>query len=197
MAEGQRKIVGLSCSIFRRELEALRERGSISFPIHYLNSMLHMRPNELHETLSGKIDYLAASNDAIILLYGECHNRMELHEGLANVFRLKGRNCIEIFLGKESYIELSKSRAFFFLPEWTHRWREIFQKELGLTEKIAPEFMKEMHSTLLYLDTGIIPVPKETLGEASRALGLPYDVLPISLEPLLENIRDTLKSIEA
>ncbi len=82
---------------------------------------------------------------------------------------------------------------FFLLPEWTLRWREVFEKELDLPEKIAKEFMQGMHTKLLYIDTGQVPVPTEHLQEASEMLGLPFEVLRVGLEHLLAGIREALE----
>lgn len=48
--------------------------------------------------------------------------------------------------------------------------------------------MQELHTRLIYLDTGLLPVPHETLQEASEFLGLPFEILPVTLEPLLASL---------
>ena len=46
-------------------------------------------------------------------------------------------------------------------------WPEM--GELGLLGPTARTFMREMHSRLIYLDTGLVPVPNADLSEATAA----------------------------
>lgn len=196
MNEPPLQVVCVACSIFRRELESLRESGEIDFPIRYLDSMLHMQPLELRRRLDAAIDDPRPQGSTVLLVYGECHNHMNEYELGPGVRRVKGRNCVEIILGGDRYRALRRAGTFFLLPEWTLRWREVFEKELDLPEKIAKDFMRGMHTKLLYLDTGQVPVPTEHLEEASEVLGLPCEVLRVELEHLLAGIREALEKKE-
>ncbi len=98
-------------------------------------------------------------------------------ESMPGVYRVKGMNCPDVLLGPEKYRSLRKQGAFILLPEWTLRWKEIFQTELGLDEHVAKDFMQEMHTKLIYLDTGSMPVPTDHLNEFSDYAGLDYEVL--------------------
>lgn len=185
-------IACLACTIFRSELEALQESGEIDFPIRYLDSMLHMDPPELACRIDLRLEDLRDHGSKVLLVYGECHNHMDEYESESGITRTKGFNCPEILLGPEQYKALRREGAFFLLPEWTLRWREIFEKELGLTGQNAKDFMQDMHTKLLYLDTGQIPVPLEHLEDASDTLGLPFEVLRVGPEHLLAAIRESL-----
>ena len=193
MKEGDRQVVCIACSIFRSELAALGERGDIDFPIHYLNSMLHMRPDELRHRLEPLLDDTRRNGANVLLLYGECHPHMDETESEPGVDRVTGRNCVEILLGPDQYRTLRGEGVFFLMPEWTMRWREVFESELGLVGENARDFMKEMHTKLLYLDTGQIPVPTEHLQAASDALGLSWEVMRVGPDHLLAAIRESLE----
>ena len=54
--------------------------------------------------------------------------------------------------------------------------------------------MREMHSRLVYLDPGIEPVPHAELAEASAFLGLPMEILPVSLDPLLASLKQAAQN---
>jgi hypothetical protein len=54
--------------------------------------------------------------------------------------------------------------------------------------------MQEMHTRLIYLDTGILPVPHADLNEASEFLGLPVEILSVSLDPLLASLNQAIQS---
>jgi len=82
------------------------------------------------------------------------------------------------------------------MPEWALSWRQIFVGQLGLLGPCAKTFMQEMHSRMIYLDTGLVPVPHATLLEASEFLGLPVEILPVSLDPLLSSLRQAAQSVD-
>ncbi|MBS1251658.1 MAG: hypothetical protein MAG451_00691 [Anaerolineales bacterium] len=81
------------------------------------------------------------------------------------------------------------------MPEWTVRWREIFRDDLGLTAEVARDFMDEMHTRLLYLDTGIMPVPEKHLQAVSAYTGLPWEVVTVESDHLLDAILSTLEEL--
>jgi hypothetical protein len=186
------KSICIACSIFKSELEELTARGEVDFPVRYLDSMLHMDPAKLHRKLDSLLRGELKNGKRVILLYGNCHPHMMEQESLPRVCRVKGMNCPEILLGREAYRNLRREGAFILLPEWTMRWREIFETELGLEEKVAKDFMQDMHSKLLYLDSGNISVPAEHLMALSDYTGLSWEVIPIGPDHLLAAIREAL-----
>ncbi len=193
MKEAASNMICVACGILRHELEALRVRGDIDFPIRYLDSMLHMTPQRLRNLLDSILTDQRKTNCKILLLYGDCHAYMYDQESLPGVCRVRGRNCAEIILGPDLYRTLWKEGAFIFLPEWTMRWREIFDKELGLHGETVRDFMKEMRTKLTYVDTGVIPVPSEDLQAASSAMGLPWEVIRVGTDRLLAAIREAVE----
>ncbi len=186
----------ISCSIFRKEIEALHASGRLGLPVEFLNSMLHMVPAKLETRLQGA---LGAARDqdrekAVVLAYGDCCGHMDTFEAEPGTARTAGINCCEIILGREAYRRLRKEGAFFLMPEWALAWRQVFVGQLGLLGPCAKTFMQELHTRLIYLDTGLIPVPHEALQEASEFLGLPVEILPVSLDPLLASLNQAAQS---
>jgi hypothetical protein len=176
-------LVIIACSIFKYELEQLQKLGKINIPIVYLNSMLHLKPEELKELLDAKIE--SYKNYRIILMYGDCHARMIDYEKNTNILRTPGINCCEIFLGREVYRKLRKEGAFILLPEWADRWKEAFVDYMGFkTSKSVSPFMNEMHKKLVYIDTGLKKKNNVIFDEISDYLGLPIEIYPSSLEEL-------------
>ncbi len=182
-------IGGLACSIFRQEIEALRAAGQITWPFHYLGSMLHMAPDRLETQLEAAWA-ARRPGQALVLAYGDCCAHMLDFEARPGVARTQGLNCCEIMLGRAAYRQLRAAGAFFLIPEWAHRWREIFEQELGLRGQTAQDFMREMHTRLVYLDTGLAPIPHPLLADISAYAGLPMQILPLTLEPLLASLRE-------
>jgi len=181
------KLVIIACSIFKNEIEHLKDSGKINVPVIYLNSMLHMYPKELQKLLDLKIEEY--KNYKIILVYGDCHARMVDYEKNTNIKRTPGINCCEIFMGTEKYKEQRKEGAFILLPEWAERWKEAFIDYMGFkNSKSAKIFMNDMHKKLVYVNTGYTETNKMLLNEISDFLGLPIEISESSIEELAKTI---------
>lgn len=184
----QKKILGIACGIFVGEVKALCKRGLLDLPFVFLNSSLHMRPDELQIKLDDAIKTGLTHYDKILLVYGDCHAYMDDAYDPLRVVRVKGINCCEIMMGSEQYRAIRREGAFFVLNEWAYKWKEIFVTDIGLNEKIAPLFMNAMHKSIVYLDTQVEVVPYEILEEMSLYFKLPYQVVTIPLKYLNEAI---------
>lgn len=183
-----RHAVCLACGVFARELAALARQGRLDCPVVTLESMLHMRPANLERELRQVI--ADAPEERFLLVYGDCHPRMHEMQSGERVSRVAGINCCDILLGHQAYRKLQKEQAFIFLPEWTLRWREVFARELGFDkQELARSFMKEYRKKLVYVDTGVLPVPDAALREISEFFALPVEVLPITLDNLQQAIQ--------
>ncbi len=181
-------IICISCSIFKSELESLKASGRLKYPVRYLNSMLHMKPKLLQKKLGKAIKEEQDKGKRIIIIFGDCHSHMidmEQHPGIA---RTRGVNCCEIMLGREKYRTFRKKGYFFLMPEWTARWKEVFQIELGMTKENMEYLMKDTRAGLMYLDSGLEPIPQDTLMAISDYCGLDYEIRKIALDHLLESI---------
>jgi len=192
----RRAVRCISCSILRKEIEALQASGQLDVPVDYLNSMLHMVPAKLEARLQEALEATRRQDpdQAVVLAYGDCCGHMADLEAEPGTSRTEGINCCEIILGRETYRRLRREGAFFLMPEWARSWRQVFVGQLGLLGPCAKAFMQELHSRLIYLDTGILPVPHEELAAASEFLGLPVEILPVSLDPLLANLRQAVQT---
>jgi hypothetical protein len=171
----QTNIVIIACSIFKNELEYLKDQEKINVPVVYLNSMLHMQPNDLQVLLDSKIEEY--NTYKIILVFGDCHARIDDYKKHSNIQRTKGINCCEILLGTDKYKEIRKEGAFILLPEWADRWKEVFIDYLGFkNEKTVKEFMREMHKKLVFIDTKLQKINGSQLKQISDFLGLPLEM---------------------
>lgn len=186
----------VACSIFRREIDSLQARGELALPFHYLDSMLHMVPEKLCFLLNMQIDRMLGRNGHTVLLYGECHPTMHEQEKQKGVRRVKGVNCCEIILGRETYRSYLKKGTFFLMPEWVQRWETVFRKGLGLSETTAKNLMATMHTHLLYLDTQVQSVPETLLAEISRFTGLNWRSVSVSLNHLRDGINRCVDSCQ-
>ncbi|MBK8789945.1 MAG: DUF1638 domain-containing protein [Holophagaceae bacterium] len=158
--------------------------------------MLHMVPTKLEARLQVALEEARrqAPGQDVVLAYGDCCGHMEDLTVEPGTSRTEGINCCEIILGRETYRRLRREGAFFLMPEWARSWRQVFVGQLGLLGPCAKAFMQELHTRLIYLDTGLLPVPREELAAASEFLGLPVEILPVSLDPLLANLRQAVQT---
>lgn len=184
--------VMICCSVLRAEVESLCKAHCPERRLIFLPSMMHMHPERLALSLQSLLDAELKQGHSVVLIYGDCCALMMAFEALPGVARTKGKNCCELLLGPEEYRRLSHEGVFFLLPEWARRWKEIFVKELCLNRDNATSLMRDMHSRLMYLDTGLAPAPVTALKECAAYCGLPYEVRPVSLERLRLAIEEAL-----
>lgn len=186
----------ICCSVFLAEVEQCLKTHWPDMPLIALSSMLHMRPERLAAQLHSAVGRELKEGHEVMLAYGDCCGGMAAIESQHGVARTYGSNCCEILLGRDVYRQLSREGAFFLLPEWAGRWREVFEAELGFDAKSAPGFMGDMHRRLVYLDTGIEPVPTDALKACAEYCGLPWEVISVSLEPLRRVIEEALARLQ-
>lgn len=180
------------CSIFKNEIESLKEEGLFNCKVKYLTSMLHLDPCKL-DVLLGK-EILKQGDQSITLVYGDCCPGMLDFSVKPNIKRTEGRNCCELLLGKETYKKFLKEGAFFLMSEWVTRWEEVFLTYLKLNKGVAVDMMGHLHNYFLYLDSGKVPVPEETLNEISDYFELPWKVVKVDLKKnFLKTLHKTMK----
>jgi Protein of unknown function (DUF1638) len=173
----------LCCSVLQDELTTFLPRDYPEAELVFLDSMLHMHPQLLKETLHSALEQ--RTDRQCVLVYGDCHARMREDGQRAGCSRTTGVNCGELLLGSERYRRLRNDRAFLFLPEWAHRWREVFTEHLGFSDTtLARQFMQENHNRLVYLDTGRQPPPLKILREIEEFFAMEVEILPVSLDNL-------------
>ncbi|OVE81214.1 hypothetical protein BVY04_03830 [bacterium M21] len=185
--------LGIVCSVLQREVAYLEQQQSFSIEFMYLDSMLHMYPDKLETRQDQLVREQLALGKRVLLVYGDCHPTIIQLGQQANVVRTKGVNCCELLLGKEEFRRYLKLGAFFLIPEWAVRWRTVFGKELGLNREVARAMMGDLHTRLLYLDTGLVEVPRKELDEMSDYCGLPWESVQIDLSVLRQKIEAALE----
>jgi PAS domain S-box-containing protein len=193
MRRARPHVVCVACSVFRMELDDLQARGEVPEPVEYVDSRLHVDPLALGPELGRAIERHYRHGDGVVLVYGHCHPWMDEQDGLPGTCRVQGVDCPSILLGHELYGELRRAGAFFVLPEWAHRWEETVCLALGADQGAARELLQDMHTHLLYLDTGVTPVPREQLEAASRWSGLPLEIRSVPTDRLASAVREAVE----
>jgi hypothetical protein len=180
----------LSCGVLRGELEELHRRGELGGSLQFLDSMLHMHPRKLETMLETTLKQSVSKGERLVLVYGDCCCLMLDLVQQYQVGRVHAINCAQMLLGRVRYHELMHAQSFILLPEWAQRWQEIMQSELGLSPTVARDLMRENRKELVYLDTGLVPVPRAELEGCSAYSGLPWRVEAVTLDHLLDLLRE-------
>ncbi|NLF92560.1 MAG: DUF1638 domain-containing protein, partial [Oligosphaeraceae bacterium] len=177
--------IWLSCGVLKAEMEQLHRDGQIRGELRFLDSMLHMDPQQLQAVLGAELTELDAKGSRVVLVYGDCCSRMLDLVRQFGINRVSAINCAQMLVGRNRYRELMRDQAFMLLPEWAQRWKEILQGELGLHAEVACDLMRENRRELVYLDTAVAPVPWQAIEECAAYTGLPWRVEKVTLDPLL------------
>jgi hypothetical protein len=186
----------IACSIFKYELEKIAQLHNVHIPVSFYNSYLHLFPADLSKELTEKIENKINEHKKVILVCGDCHPFMKEMSNKENVSKIPGCNCVEIMLGKELRRKLQKEGAFFLLPEWTVRWREIFKELLELPPEHIKSLLNEQHKKFVYLDTGVLPVPYNEIKECADFFKLPYEIETISIDFFLNALQTLIDKME-
>ncbi len=188
--------IWLSCGVLRAEMEELHRRGEIEGELIFLDSMLHMDPPKLERTLTIALEKNSNKADCLVLVYGDCSARMLDLGQHFRVGRVNAINCAQLLVGRERYRQLMREEAFLILPEWARRWEHIMRKELGLTEERAHGLLGENRRSLVYFDTGLVPVPFNDLAHFSAYCGLPWRIEAVSLDCMRKLLLEARARVE-
>jgi hypothetical protein len=184
--------VWICCGVLKNEMEYLYIQGKITGELLFLDSMLHMDPPGLDTQLNSLFECTFSEDCKTVVVYGDCSPHMFDITHKPNIRRVAAINCPQMLVGRKRYREFMQEGAFLLLPEWTTRWKEIFKDELGLSSEIAHDLMGENRHSLVYLDTGLVPVPESKLRECAEYTGLPMRIEKITLEPLYTLLMETV-----
>lgn len=187
------RAVLICCSALQGEMESLRKNHWPDHELKFVSATMHLHPERLAATLQSVLESELKRGDRVVLIYGDCCVRMTDFETMPGVVRTRGKNCCELLLGAEEYRRLSRDGAFYVIPKWACRWKRFFSG-LGLNRDNAASLMQDLHRALVYLDTGLVPLPENALQECADFCRLPYEVRPVSLDTLHGAVEDALNS---
>jgi hypothetical protein len=191
----QRPVGMVTCTIFSREVETLRHQFWPDMAIRTLSSRLHAKSNMMGLQIEQVVQDELANGGQGLLVYGDCCSTLNHLEGRPWVSRTQSPSCYELILGKETYLKMEQEGAFFLLSGSVHRWKLTFAEKMDLPEEKARDLVKTRYKKLVYLDTGIDPVPHGELSLCADYYGLPYEVYSTSLDHLRGRIEDALSRL--
>lgn len=187
------KIIG--CGILKKEIRYLAEKNHWGGGMTFLPSGLHVDFEKLQSSLE-KCLRLHAGDPAVVF-YGACHPRMDQILAAAGVIRTPGQNCVDIYLGHETFCRELEQGAFFLFEDWALNWKEIVGSVMPGDPEIMRSIFRSAHKYLLAIRT---PCSGDFSAEAeavSAMTSLELRWIDAGLEHLEANLAATLKNAKA
>ncbi|MDD3398332.1 MAG: DUF1638 domain-containing protein [Candidatus Methanomethylophilaceae archaeon] len=190
----------VACEIFKDELERITEGDADIVHKEYLEFALHIRPQQLRETVVSKANELKGKVDLVFLGYCYCQSLMGVTEDIElPAEMIHTDDCIGALLSPERYAEEKRVCAgtWFNSPGWAIRGTEgaIRELELDKADGIDPMVLLKMlfegYSRCLFIDTGS-PEKEKHLSESqtfAQELGLRHECTVGSLDMLQSSLR--------
>lgn len=185
----------IGCGILKKEIRFLVEKNGWRQEMVFLPSGLHVDFNKLRNSLE-KCLQLHGGEPAIVF-YGACHPLMDQILETAGVIRTPGQNCIDIFLGHETFVRELEQGAFFLFEDWALHW-------MGIVGAVMPGDPEIMRSIFLGAHKYLLAIRTPCSGDFSAAAEAVRDMTSLELrwidaglEHLEENLAETLDRAKA
>jgi hypothetical protein len=185
----------IGCGIMRKEIRSLVEKNGWQQSMTFLPSGLHVDFNRLQNSL-GKGLQLHAGEPAIVF-YGACHPRMDQMLDAAHVVRTPGQNCVDIYLGHETFCRELEQGAFFLFEDWALHWKEIVGTVMPGDPEIMRSIFRSAHKYLLAIRTPCSDDFSAAAEEVSAMTSLELRWVDAGLEHLEANLATTLDRAKA
>jgi uroporphyrinogen decarboxylase len=186
----------IACSIFRPFIESMDWEAPIPPRVLYLDSALHVVPEDLDALLESIINYERHRGRLVLVAYGDCTSHLVERCRQPGVRRLPVVNCCAALVGHERYHHLRKGEVFAFLPEWTGRWRPVLQKAFGGDEATLRAIFRATNRGIVFLESEQMQVPKSARREIVDFFALPSTTLSVSGEHLQTELRTALHALQ-
>ncbi|HQE96741.1 MAG TPA: DUF1638 domain-containing protein [Methanothrix sp.] len=187
----------VACGIFEKEVELLRPDLGFAFQAHYLAPGLHVDFDRLQAALAAKLEECSCNGaEGIIVLYGQCHPRMEKILEPHHAALLDCQNCVDALITRRGVEDKAREGLYFYLsPGWLDAWKDIFRcMNWGVEE--ARMGMGSFRGSV-YLDTLKDASRREMdLLEFFDFTNLPFQIMPVDLDHFRSLIVKAKESLE-
>jgi len=174
----------ICCSALANEVEASGVARELGAEVWTVDSSLHLKPERLAAELDRLTRLAIGGRRHTTLVFGECCSHIDDIQARPHVSRTAGVNCAAILLGTREYRRQARAGAFFVLPAWATRWRELLGDGLELPDDLAASLLHESHRKVAYLDTGVVASPTSELEALAAFCDLPLEIYPTPLDRL-------------
>lgn len=172
----------ISCGILEREIRYLTQKNGWDLRQTYLPSGLHVDFATLDHSLNSCLSQHTGEKGMVF--YGTCHPCMDQFIAAANSVRTPGQNCVDIYLGHETFCRELEQGAFFLFEEWAIHWKKIVGGVMPGNPQIMRDIFRSAHTNLLAIRT---PLSNDFTAEAelvSEMTSLPLRWMNAGLEHL-------------
>lgn len=178
---GRDRLLLVGCGVLKKEITLLIRKNGWPMDTLFLDSSLHTDFDELGNGLTGA---LAAVRDRkTIVFYGSCHPLMDRILAEAGTFRTEGRNCVDMLLGYDVFMEELSRGAFFLTEEWARHWESMMMKTFGTDNReIIRKIFHEDRNCLLCLRTPCTGDFTAEAEAAGRLVDLPLRWMDVTLD---------------
>jgi hypothetical protein len=110
----------VACRTIALELELAIRTTGVAYPVHWVDSKLHLRPEKLREQIQATIDAVS-DTDTIIIAFGLCGNGLTgIKSDRSQLILPRAEDCISLLLGSQQRRSLlSKQGArYYFTKGW-------------------------------------------------------------------------------
>jgi len=194
--------IGLvACDILEPEFELLLKDDENFVHKEYVEYALHAYPDDMRQTLIGKVNALKGKVDAVLLGYAICQSLGDFPKAVnVPTVMLEGDDCICVFLGAKEYAAEKKICAgtWFSSPGWAREGMAGLIKEMrldcieGVDPMVFAEMLFESYERCLYIDTGVGDEDGEYLRkskEFAAQLKLKHDERKCELNLITDAVR--------
>jgi hypothetical protein len=178
----------VACHTLEDELNlAIRSTG-VTYPVYWVDSKLHTRPEKLKEEVQAAISRIS-NVSTILLTFGYCGNALVgIKSETARLILPRVQDCISLLLGSEEVRgRLSKETASYFLTRgWIESENNLADEYDYCVRKFGPERGLRLMRTILkhyrhltLIDTGAyeITLYQAKTEELAALLGLGHQVV--------------------
>ena len=180
----------IGCGILKKEIRFLVEKNGWNQGMTFLPSGLHVDFEKLRNSLE-KCLRLHAGEPAVVF-YGACHPRMEQILDAAQIIRTPGQNCVDIYLGHETFCRELEQGAFFLFEDWALHWKEIVGAVMPGDPEIMRSIFRSAHKYLLAIRTPCSEDFKAEAEAVSAMTSLELRWTDVGLDHLEANLAATL-----
>lgn len=183
------KTVILACNTIRDEIEKAAAETNCTYPIYWVESGLHLRPESLRQRIQEELERLDHA-DRVLLGFGFCgHAVAGLVSGDHELIIPKVDDCISLLLGsKENRDRCCEAGGTYFLTKgWLEGELNIWKEYQAVLARFGEERTERIYRRMLahyqylgLIDTGAyeISVMLPTVTEIAAKLNLQARVLP-------------------
>jgi len=158
----QTQYMMLACTTLRQEITAVMEEEGLHYPVFYLPSELHLKPENLKNYLCDFIPRLVGV-DYLLLPLGRCGNgTVGVPSGNTTLILPKSEDCISLLLSTERLSDVQRDRySVFYTESWLDYYNSItneYDRMIAKRGKTrADSLMKSLYKhykQFIYLDSG-------------------------------------------